>query len=111
MKYDYHIETFAIGKWLNIVMGSREYCRGYLNARQDFSPRPAYRLMRSDGAIVDQYPARDDVSVGMIAGFPTAEQYELAAKRALDMAAAIRERKEKEEQRRNRAPQQSTPSA
>ena len=102
MSYDYQIETFAIGKWLRIVTGSREYCRGYLNARQDLSPRLAYRLMRSDGLIVDEYAARDDVSVGMVAGFPTAEQYEHAAQKALDMAKAIRERKQREDEARNK---------
>ncbi len=101
MKYDYHIETFTIGKWLKIVMGSREYCRGYLNARQDLSPRNAYRLVRSDGQIVDEYPAREDVSIGQVAGFPSAEQYERAGNRAFDMAKAIREQKQREEDVRN----------
>lgn len=90
MKHEYHIETLAIGQWLKIKRGSLGYCQGYLDARKDASPRNAYRLMRSDGRVMEEVPARADVSIGQVAGWPTAEQYEAAARRALENAKAIR---------------------
>ena len=99
MKYDYQIETFTIGKWLKLFSGGVQFLQGYLDARSDSSPRLAYRIVRSDGKIVEEIAARDDVSVGMIAGFPTAEQYEAAAERALAVARAIRQRDERHSNR------------
>jgi len=104
MKHSYHIESFAIGKWLKLFSGGLQFLQGYLDARSDMSPRLAYRIMRDDGRIIEEIAARDDVSVGMVAGFPTAEQYERAAQKALDMAKAIRAQKEFEQQRRNKTP-------
>ena len=92
MKHGYRIETFYIGQWLKILTGSLQYCQGYLDARKDHSPRNAYRLIRDDCRIMEELEAREDVSIGQIAGWPTAEQYEQAADRALEMAAKIRER-------------------
>ena len=48
--------------------------------------------MRSDGRIIEEVAASDDVSIGQIAGWPTAEQYEKAASMALELAKAIREK-------------------
>lgn len=95
MKYDFHIETFAIGKWLRIVTGSREYCRGYMSARLDYSPRLAYRIVRSDGLQLDHWPEKADVSIGQIAGWPSSEQYVAAAEKALATAIFIREQEGK----------------
>lgn len=92
MKHEYHLESFAIGKWLKILQGSLQYCQGFLDARKDYAPRNAYRLMRSDGRVMEEVPARDDVNIGQIAGWPSAEQYESAANKALERAKAIRER-------------------
>lgn len=58
-------------------------------------PRVHLRMVRSDGKIVCELAAHDDVVIGMIAGFPTAEQYERAAERALETARKIRENQEK----------------
>ncbi len=91
MKYEYYLETFVIGKWLKILQGSLQYCQGFLDARKDYSPRPAYRLMRSDGRVMEEVPAREDVKIGLIAGWPTAEQYEAAANEALERAKVIRD--------------------
>lgn len=91
MKHEYRIESFS-GQWYKILQGSMQYCQGFLDARKDYAPRLAYRLMRSDGRIMEEVPARDDVNIGQIAGWPTAEQYEHAAHKALDRAKAIRER-------------------
>lgn len=101
MKHSYHIECLTIGKWLKLFSGGLQFLQGYLDARSESSPRLAHRIMRSDGKIVEQIEAREDVSVGMVAGFPTAEQYEAAAQRALSKAAVIREQSEREERRRN----------
>jgi hypothetical protein len=62
-----------------------------MDARADYSPRCAMRLMRSDGKIIEELAADEDVGIGMIAGWPTAEQYELAAAKALQRAHIIRE--------------------
>src|SRR5688572_25579774 len=92
MKHAYHIESFAIGKWLKILQGSLQYCQGFIDARKDHAPRNAHRLMRSDGRIMEEVSAREDVDIGQVAGWPTADQYERAASKALDQAKAIRER-------------------
>lgn len=92
MKHEYHLESFAIGEWLKILQGSLQYCQGFLDARKDYAPRNAYRLMRSDGRVMEEVPAREDVDIGQIAGWPTAVQYEMAANKALERAKAIRER-------------------
>jgi hypothetical protein len=94
VKHEYHLESFSIGKWMIILTGSLQYCQGFLDARKDYAPRNAYRLMRSDGRIMEEIRARDDVNIGMVAGWPTAEQYETAAAKAMDRAKAIRERDE-----------------
>ena len=91
MKHEYHLESFAIGKWQKIIPGSLQYCQGFLDARKDYSPRNAYRIMRSDGRVIDEVPESEDVNIGQIAGWPTAEQYESAANKALERAKAIRE--------------------
>lgn len=92
MKHTYNLESFTIGKWLRILHGSLQYCQGFLDARKDFSPRNAYRLVRSDGKIMEEVIACDEVNIGQIAGWPTAVQYEVAAAKAIEMAKAIRDR-------------------
>lgn len=89
MKHEYHLESFAIGKWLKILQGSLQYCQGFLDARKDYAPRTAYRLMRSDGRVMEEVAAREDVNIGQIAGWPSAEQYESAANKALERAMAL----------------------
>jgi len=79
--------------WLSIIQDdSLLYLRGHIDARRDFGgPRRAYRIIRErDGRQMCSIPAIDDVSIGMVCGWPTAEQYEAAAARALARAAAIR---------------------
>ena len=92
-KYTYRIECSYGERWIKIIQNStRDYCRGYLHARMESAPRPHYRLIRSDEVIIDDIPEVQDVQIGMIAGWPTAEQYERAAEKALAKAAAIRKR-------------------
>jgi hypothetical protein len=97
MKHTYTIETLFGDKWMPIIKGEYlQYCLGWLDRAQDQSPRPAYRLVRSDGKILKLLAEREDVCIGMVAGFPTAEQYEAAAQRALDKAAVIRENEKRQ---------------
>ena len=92
MKHTYSIARLYNEEWYSLIKEEYlQYCLGWLDRAQDQSPRPAYRLVRSDGKVVRLMPEREDVSIGQVAGFPTAEQYEAAAQRALEKAAAIRE--------------------
>ena len=102
MPYNYHLETYAIGQWLKIKQGSMQYCQGFLDARKDYAPRNAYRLVRSDGKVMEETAAREDVDIGQIAGWPTAGQYEAAGNRALETARAIREQQERNSDGRRR---------
>lgn len=96
-KYSYTIESFSVGKWRSILSDTRDFCLGYLSACKQDAPRNSYRLIRSDGKVLSEVPANLDVNIGMIAGWPTPEQYEAAAQRALAMAAHIREERAKHE--------------
>jgi hypothetical protein len=93
MKYYYYLESYSLGKRLKF----KEYCslqygQGWLDARKDHSPRPHMRLVRSDGKIIEEVPANHEVSIGMVAGWPTPEQYERAAQKALETAKHLREK-------------------
>jgi len=92
MNYTYHIECPCLGKWNAFIKeSSRSYCNGYMDAMRGQLPRLHLRLVRSDGKIMDEVMPHDDMGVGMIAGWPTAEQYEAAAERAIERARKIRE--------------------
>lgn len=91
MAYTYSIECAHAGKWHAFIKEkSRTYCSGYMDAMRGQVPRRQLRLVRSDGKVIDKIDAHDDVGVGQVAGFPTAEQYEQAGRRALERAAEIR---------------------
>lgn len=87
-------------EWMVAKKGSKQYCLGYFDAAQNEYPRPAMRVTKDDGTIVTVSGQQDDVSVGQIAGWVTPEQLELAGNRALHKARIIREKREKEEERR-----------
>ena len=71
----------------------RAYCSGYLAAVQEGpTPRLAHRIVRDDGKVMEDLGAVEHVGIGAHAGFPTAEQYEQAAKVALQRACDIRAR-------------------
>lgn len=95
MSHTYQIDAFYNGSWVKLFQAPMQYCLGYLDARKDHSPRNAFRLVRSDGKVVSQTEAQDDVSIGQVAGWPTAEQYEQAAEKALAMAKVIRNKRER----------------
>lgn len=87
------VQVEADGKWTTIVRESRAYCLGYMEAYTSSpSPRFAVRVTKSSGAVIDARPAATEVGVGMVAGWPTAAQYDAAAKRAMETAAIIRAR-------------------
>ena len=92
MKYTYHIECPFMDGWNAFKQGSRHYCNGYMDAMRGQMPRSHLRLVRSDGKVMDEVMPKDDVGIGMVAGWPTAKQYETAANRALERAGKIRER-------------------
>lgn len=90
-KYTYRVESFVFEtKWVTLFEETCDYCLGYLRAKQYESPRNRMRMVRSDGHVMQDIPANADVGIGMVASYPTAEQYELAAERALAQARRIR---------------------
>lgn len=95
MKNSFYIETYHEGNWIKILEDSRDFCNGWLCSRTDHAPRPAFRLSRSDGKIIREHPARYEVCIGQVAGWPTAEQYERAGKDALARAELIRARRDR----------------
>ena len=91
--YRYEIKMPGDG-WRLLFEENRSFCAGFLAARRESpGPRLAARVVRSsDGKVVDEIGEKTEVDIGMIAGHPTAEQYEAAGNRALAIAAKIRER-------------------
>jgi len=47
------------------------------------------QLVRSDGKVIDEFEAHEEVHIGMVAGFATAEQLRRAAQKALERADRI----------------------
>ena len=92
MKHTYRLEVQTGGSWYRLFENSRDFCMGYLNRSAESSPRLAMRVMRGDGVLIDQIAMSDSVSIGMVAGWPTAEQYRQAACRALAAAEEIEKR-------------------
>jgi hypothetical protein len=101
MKHTYSVEALHCERW-GKLFGSetRDFCAGYLSHAQYCHPRLAHRIVRSDGKVVHEMKADSEVHIGMVASWPTPEQYEEAAKRALEQAARIREQAAKQEERR-----------
>ena len=100
-KYTYSVESLWRDEWCKIFSYStRDYCDGYLDATRYESPRNAFRVVRSDGKVVREISPNDEAALGMIAGWPTPEQYERAAAVALERAAKIRDRMAREEARK-----------
>lgn len=90
MKYTYAVESFFLDRWRRLFDETFSYCLGYLKHASYSAPRNAYRITRSDGRVMSEVPAATDCEIGQVAGWPTAEQYEAAAQRALAQAARIR---------------------
>lgn len=97
MNYTYQVDTFYNGSWVKLFQAPMQYCLGYLDSKIDHSPRNDFRVVRSDGKVVSAIEQKLDVSIGQVAGWPTAEQYEQAAEKALAMAKVIRNKRERME--------------
>lgn len=95
-KFTYSIQFLDGTNWITpygFNQLSKGYAEGYFDCyTQQPGPRLACRVLRSDGELHLEASEKTEVSIGMIAGWPTPEQYEEAAQRALDKAADIRER-------------------
>lgn len=101
VKHIYHLESYHLDKWLRFKYDiPLQYAQGWLDCYKNNAPRLHTRLMRSDGKIIQEVEEHKDVSIGMIAGWPSAQQYEAAAQKALEKAREIREREKKEDERR-----------
>jgi hypothetical protein len=90
MKHTWKVEALHDGEWKKVIEASKQFCEGFLHARQYEAPRLAQRLIRDDGKVFYELPAKAEVFIGQVAGWPTAEQYERAVARALEKARAIR---------------------
>ena len=92
MRYAYWIEVQDGDQWVRLFGGvGLEWGRGYLaHQRHAPSPRLALRLVRSDGRVMDEAPGIEEASIGMVAGWPTADQYRRAAERCLQLALSAR---------------------
>lgn len=93
---NYTVEVLRDERWVPITSGARSYCMGFFDARLQLAPRLAMRVARTglqgERKVLAHAPAKDTVSIGQIAGSPTAEQYEDAAAKALAAAQHIRSR-------------------
>ena len=80
------------GTWHALFTEAKLFCVGYAFAHHDGpSPRLACRVVHAQtGKVAESFPACTEVGIGMVAGWPTPEQYESTAERALAHAAAIR---------------------
>lgn len=82
------------GEWF-CPAGDRSLPRGYAEGYFDAvshgpTPRLAHRMVRNrDGMILRELDAIETVGIGMVAGWPTWQQYARAAVRALERAASI----------------------
>jgi hypothetical protein len=92
-KHTYYLETeYDDGKWFRSFSASLSYLKGYLEAFRNMSPRTGKRVVDETGHVHAELDSYSEVGIGMIAGWPTAEQYERAAARALDQASKVRAR-------------------
>lgn len=93
-KYTYRVEVQheSSGTWKPVVTDeTRDFCLGYVVAIQRLPPpRAALRIVRGDGKVIDQRDRHDRVALGIVLGLPAPEQYEDAARRAIEEAAHLR---------------------
>ena len=93
-KYTYSIRSYYPEykePWITFKKDlNRQYAEGYFFAlRESPSPCPHTQLVRSDGKVVDEFKAVEEVHIGMVAGYPSAEQLRRAAQKALERADRI----------------------
>lgn len=94
-KYGYSIQYWweERQEWVTHVKGEGlEFCRGYVHHQRCApGPRLACRLVRSDGRIMEEVNGLTEAGIGMVAGWPSAEQYRRAADRCIRQAERIEE--------------------
>jgi hypothetical protein len=95
----YHLEIPCLGKWNRFKTGSKGYCQGYMDALRGEWPRSEVRMVDDSGKVIDQFGEEIRVSIGQVAGWPTAEQYERAANEAIEKARLIRENEARKERK------------
>lgn len=102
--FTYAVDAKHGDRWVSLVSGSTwDFCTGfYLAKREGPPPRLAFRVVRDDGKVCDESTEDLRAGLGQVAGFPTAEQHEAAAQRALDAAAWVREKAAKRAAREGR---------
>jgi len=93
-KYTYSIRSYYPEykePWVTFKKNlNKQFAEGYFFALcESPSPRPHTQLVRSDGKVIDEFEAHEEVHIGMVAGFATAEQLRRAAQKALDRADRI----------------------
>jgi hypothetical protein len=103
-KYTYSIRSYYPEykePWVTFKKNlNRQYAEGYFSALYERpSPYLHTQLVRSDGKVVGEFEANEEVHIGMVAGFATAEQLRRAAQKALDRADRIDRANEKEQNR------------
>lgn len=97
---EWSVQVFGFGKWRQLFTERQAWAEGYIAHHRDaHGPKIAMRIIDAHGQVRAEVEAVEDVSIGMIAGWPTAEQYELAAERALAKARAIRAAEQREAER------------
>lgn len=100
-KYTYQIESFWNEEWWKVISGPKTFLEGYLFAVRDMmkGPRNEYRLLRIDkesgeAKVIEELSAQPEAWLGMVAGWPTPQQYRAAAQRALDSAERVEKQRE-----------------
>jgi hypothetical protein len=93
-KYTYSIRSYYPEykqPWMTFKKNlNKQFAEGYFHALFERpSPKPHTQLVRSDGKVVGEFEAHEEVHIGMVAGFATAEQLRRAAQKALDRADRI----------------------
>lgn len=97
MRYTYQVQMLDDdGERWHVLGGMRDVPRDFAEGfvfgwRDKRDLMRAMRIVRSDGKIVRDEPARTEVPLGMVAGWPSAQTYRDAAARAIEKAEQIEE--------------------
>lgn len=95
-KYTYRLEYQYKGEWRELALYNdvpRTWAEGWLSHhRETPGPRHPFRLVRSDGKVVDETSGKEEVSIGMVAGWPTWQQYVRGSIKAMRNATRVHRR-------------------
>lgn len=99
----YRIEMYTPkGRCVRVVQDdSLRYLQGWMaHHRESLGVRLRAQLIRErDGRVMEEVTGCEDEGVGMVAGWPSPEQYEAAAERAAAKAAEVRARRARQAKR------------